>query len=249
MNPRKVALVAFGVVVSLLPSFARAEVSVQLDVHGRFKRMVVLTRGNGAGLEIWKQMRSRVPAAWLLNPLGDTYGDLAPAIAIQPTSGLPVAVWAANEGNQKRLVYSRWDGTKWSAPVRIARLDPLGSDQIEPRLAFDAQGTPYVLYTEAGPVARVMFLTVTGDAWTPPLQVSDDGVDSRQPTLSLKGNDITIGFQTPAGPISRSLSQLSLVEALSNLMDSPIPPGNTPTTPPSPPGGGDEPPAPFVFHH
>jgi hypothetical protein len=194
-------------------------------------------------------MRGRVPAAWMLNPLGDTYGDLAPVVAIQPATGLPMAVWPANEGNRKRLVFSRWDGTQWTEPVRIARLDPLGSDQIEPRLVFDAQGTPFVLYTEAGPTARVMFLTVSGEAWAPPLQVSDTGVDSRQPTLALKGSEVTIGFRTPAGPMTKSLSALSLIEAISNLMDSPIPPGNTPTSPPPTPGGTDDPPPPLVFHH
>jgi len=249
MNPRKVGL-CLGLVVSLLPSFARAEVSVQLDVHGRVKRLVVLTRGNGPGLEVWKQMRGRVPVAWILNPLGDTYGDLAPALAVQPTTGLPWAVWPANEGNQKRLVVSRWDGTKWTAPRRIAAVDPLGSDQIEPRLAFDAQGAPYVLFTEAGTTSRVMFLTLVQDVWGPALQVSDDGVDSRQPTLSLKNGDVTIGFQTPQGPVAKSLSALSLVEAVSNLMDSPIPPGSAPTQPPPGQGStGDDPPAPFVFHH
>ena len=248
MNPRKVGL-CLGLVVSLLPTLARGEVSVQVDVRGRFKRMVVLTRGSGPGLEIWKQMRGRVPAAWLLNPLGDTYGDLAPVVAIQPTTGLPWAVWPANEGNQKRLVLSRWTGTRWTEPQRIARLDALGSDQIEPRLAFDAQGAPYLLFTEAGKTARVMFLTVAGDVWAPPLQISDDGVDSRQPTLALKGGDVTVGFQTPAGPVSKSLSALSLVEAASQLMDSPIPPGATPVPPPGGPGGSDDPPLPFVFHH
>jgi hypothetical protein len=80
--------------------------------------------------------------------------------------------------------------------------------------------------------------------------VSDDGVDSRQPTLALKGSDIAIGYQTPAGPISKSLNALSLIEAVSNLMDSPIPPGNAPAPPPNPnPGGGDDPSPPFVFHH
>jgi hypothetical protein len=249
MNPRKVG-VCVGLVLSLAPALARAEVSVQLDAQGRFKRLVVLARGNGPRMEIWKQMRGRVPAGWILNPLGDTYGDLAPVVAIQPTTGLPWAVWPANEGNRKRLVLSRWDGTKWTEPQLIARLDPLGSDQLEPRLAFDAQGAPYLLYTEAGNTARVMFLTVSEDVWAPPLQISDDGVDSRQPTLALKGSDIAIGFQTPMGPVSKSFSALSLIEAISNLMDSPIPPGSAPAPPANPGGGGtDDPPAPYVFHH
>jgi hypothetical protein len=49
--------------------------------------------------------------------------------------------------------------------------------------------------------------------------------------------------------MTKSLSALSLIEAISNLMDSPIPPGNTPTSPPPTPGGTDDPPPPLVFHH
>lgn len=231
----------------LLPAAARAEVSVQVDHQGRIRRVNVLTRESAGRRVIWGQVRGRQPFSALLNPLGDTYGDLAPVVATHPATGRPWVVWPRNEGNQKRIVLSLWDGKAWTEPARIAPADPMGYDQLNPRLVFDAAGAPLLVYTEAAPDARVLFVTVSRGVWTPPFLLSDRQVDSRTPSAALQGTDLVVSYETPAGRVTKMLPTSYLVERGVNLMDSPIPPGAQPT-PPESPGGSDEPSDPFVMH-
>jgi hypothetical protein len=240
---RRLAFVSGLVVALLAPAVARAEVSVQVNGDGQVTRVVVLAKGG----RIWRQVRGHVPAAQLLNPLGDTYGDLAPVIATHPKSGQPWAVWPQNDGNRKRLVISSWNGTAWTDPVRIARSDLMGYDQIEPRLLFDASGVPYVFYTEGAHQRRVLFVTPVRGVWSPPLRLSEVDVDSRAPSVLLSGDDIQISYQTSAGTVSRTVATTFLELTATNLMDSPIPPGYAPVPPP--PGGNpkDEPGDQHVF--
>lgn len=239
MNMKRIAIVSTLAVALLTPLAARAEVSVQVNRDGKVLRVVVLSRG-GSG-RIWGQVRRHVPAAQLLNPLGDTYGDLAPTIAMNPKTGQPWAVWPQNEGNRKRLVASAWNGSAWTEPVRIAKSDLMGYDQTEPRLLFDATGAPYVFFTEGTGDRRILFVTLGDRGWTTPLRLSEDGVDSRTPTAVLDGGDVRIGFTTPDGPVSRTLSTTFLTESAFSLMDSPIPPGYLPMPAPSPIGPSEDP--------
>jgi len=235
-------------VLALLPAAARAEVSVVTDGRGRVKRVVVMTKGaDGA---IWGQVRSRVPLEAMLNPLGDTLGDLAPTLAIHPKSGQPWAIWPRNEGNQKRLVVSYWTGKAWSAPQPIVAPDLYGSDQVEPRLVFDGAGTPYVIFTESARPSRIRFVTVAKGTWTPALSLSDEKIDSRSPLAALTGDGtgLNIRWTTPAGETTRTLPTAVLVESATNLMDSPIPPGST-TSPGAGDTTGDEPTDQFVHPH
>ena len=236
---KRIVVVSSLALALLTPLAARAEVSVQLSPDGKVTRVVVLSkRGSG---RIWRQVRGHVPAAQLLNPLGDTYGDLAPTIATNPTTGRPWAVWPQNDGNRKRLVASDWNGSAWTEPVRIAKSDLMGFDQTEPRLLFDAAGVPYVFFTEGDNERRVLFVTLSDRGWTPPLRLSENGVDSRTPLAVLNGTDVRIGFTTPAGPVVLTMPTAYLAESAFNLMDSPIPPGYLPVPPPSPIGPTPDP--------
>ena len=236
---KRIAIVSTLALALLTPLAARAEVSVQVNPDGKVTRVIVLSKG-GSG-RIWRQVRGHVPAAQLLNPLGDTYGDLAPTIATNPKTGQPWVVWPQNEGNRKRLVASSWNGSAWTEPVRIAKSDLMGYDQTEPRLLFDAAGAPYVFFTEGTSHRRVLFVTLSDRGWTPPLRLSENGVDSRTPTAVLNGTDVKIGFTTPAGVVTRTLATGFLAESAFNLMDSPIPPGYMPVPPPPPTGPTTEP--------
>jgi hypothetical protein len=239
---RRALLLCAGVVLTLLPTAARAEVSVIVDGRGHVKRVVYLTRNSDKSTVIWKQVRARVPFETMLNPLGDTTGDLAPSIAVNPLSGQPWVVWPRNEGNQKRLVLSMWNGRGWTDPQPIATPDIMGWDQVAPRLVFDQAGTPYLVFEEAARNGRILFVTRARGVWTPPLVLSEKGVDSRGPGAVLSDAALRVTWSTPTGVETRLLPTANLIEAATNLMDSPIPPGSA-SSPDDPknPGGSDEP--------
>lgn len=239
---RRGVLLTAGLLLALAPAAVRAEVSVIVDGHGRVRRVVFLTKDGSRSSVVWKQVRPRVPLEELLNPLGDTTGDLAPSIAVHPQTGRPWVVWPRNEGNQKRLVYSVWEGKGWSPPQAVAIPDIMGWDQIEPRLLFDPEGTPYLLFTEASRNARILFTTLSRKGgWTPPLALTDGTVDSRGPLAALLGSDLKVSWSTPTGTVTQVLSAGALLETANNLMDSPIPPGSStsPDQPPSDDPGSD----------
>ncbi|HKQ98473.1 MAG TPA: hypothetical protein VJV75_11405 [Candidatus Polarisedimenticolia bacterium] len=235
-------------VLLLLPAAARAEVSVVLDGHGRVRRVVVVSRSADS---IWGQVRARVPLETMLNPLGDTRGDLAPSIAIHPKTGQPWAVWPRNEGNQKRLVVSYWTSSGWTNPQPLVTPDLVGSDQIEPRLVFDIAGTPFLVFTEAARPSRIRFVTMARGVWTPALSLSDEKIDSRRPLASLSGDGtgLNVRWSTPTGEMARLLPTAVLVESATNLMDSPLPPGATGAPGTNEGSGAEEPGDRQVFPH
>jgi hypothetical protein len=217
-------IVSVFAIVLVAPALARAEVSVQVNAEGKVVRVVTLTKGG----RIWRQVRGHVPAAQILNPLGDTYGDLAPVITTNPRTGQPWAVWPQNDGNRKRLVVAAWNGFGWTDAVRIARSDLMGYDQVEPRLLFDSSGVPYVFFTEGARDRRILFVTTARGVWTAPLRLSEENIDSRSPAAILNGDDIRVTYDTPEGPVIRTMTTTFLAETAINLMDSPIPPGYMP---------------------
>jgi len=233
---RRLGVAFAGLILVLQPPLARAEVSVQVDRQGNVKSVHYLTGKSGRGKVIWGQVRARVPLEAMLNPLGDTFGDLPPTLATHPRTGRPWVAWPKNEGNQKRIMVSAWNGKRWSVPVRVAVPDPMGYDQLSPGLVFDAAGVPYLVFSEAAPKGRVLFTTLVRGVWTPPLLLSDPAVDSRQPTAAIQGSDLRLVYSTPTGQVSLALDASRLVDGAISLMDSPIPPGSQ-----SGPGDSDAP--------
>lgn len=247
---RRFAVVCVGLALSFAAGQARAEVSVRLDADGQFKRMVILTRSAGRPV-VWAQVRARLPLEQILNPLGDTYGDLAPSIALNPITGNPWAVWPHNEGNQKRLMVSYWTGARWSDPVALGGVDAMGDDQVEPRLVFDASGAPFVLYTEAARPARILVRVLEGGQWSRTIRLSAASADSRAPVASIAGDALSVGWTTPVGPVTKVLSASAVKLEGFSLMDNPIPPGASPPSPvPKNPGmPGDDPGEQFIIRH
>ena len=225
---RRLRVPLAGLILVLQPLLAHAEVSVQLDRQGNVKRVHILTAGSRRGSGIWSQVRPRVPLEHMLNPLGDTFGDLAPTIAMHPLTGTPWAVWPRNEGNQKRLMVSVWDGQRWTAPQTVAQADPMGYDQLTPHLVFDAEGRPYLVYGEKSPKSRVLFTTLVEGRWSPPLLLSDPRIDSSHPNAAIQEGDYRLLYRTPTGTSSLSIETSRLVDGAISLMDSPIPPGAQP---------------------
>ncbi len=224
---RKARSVALALCLVLLPTLALAEVSVVVGRDGQARRVLVLSRGAGHGKVIWGQVRPRVPLDQMLNPLGDTYGDFAPTIAMnRATGGTPWAFWSMNVANQKRIGFSLWDGRRWTpATFVVADPGPYFQDELDPSATFGANGSPYLVWWRAERVATIYFSTLVNGTWTKPLALTDGTVDSRKPALTLDGTSLVVSYGTPSGPVTQTYDTAVLVESAANLMDSPIPPG------------------------
>jgi hypothetical protein len=222
----------------LLPSLALAEVSVQLDGQGKFKRTWYLTAGKGRNAYVWRQVRPRLPQHVLLNPLGDNLGDGRPVIQASPVTGYPWVVWPKNFGNIRQLVVSAWDGKRWTEPALIVPGRALVYEDRDPSFAIDQAGVPYLVWSRAEQTAEIYFSSMVQGRWTPPLPISEAGVDSRAPSITLDGTRTIITYQTPAGPVTKHYDTAGLMQSAASLMDNPIPPLVTPPPPPGAGGGG-----------
>lgn len=247
MNRRFIAfLVAFCML--LLPAVALAEVSVQLDHDGKFKKVHVLTKADGQGRPtvIWGQIRKYLPLELMLNPLGDNLEDGAPRVALHPQTGYPWVVWSMNIANQKRIGFATWDGTRWTSPARVVTLpDTMGYDQLDPQISFTPLGAPVLTWWVEAPISRVYFSTLIDGKWSPPLTLSEREVDSRRPVHSLGdgGEELQVAYDTPTGTLSSTYSTKTLLEMSLNIMDNPIPPGADPEPGDGEPGETIVPPA------
>jgi hypothetical protein len=209
----------------LLPAIGFAEVSVQLDKDGQFKKYFYLTRGEGHSNVVWGQQRGNLPLELMLNPLGDNLGDLAPRIAADPTTGYPWVVWSRNVANQKRIAWSTWNGERWTEPSLVVRLaDPFGHDELDPQMSFDVMGRPFLTWSVEAPVSRIFVSLLVGGVWTSPRRVSDDAVDSRRPSAKHGTNYAAVTYDTPTGQLTRMISTVVLLDD-AGIMDNPIPPG------------------------
>ena len=113
---------------------------------------------------------------------------------------------------------------------------------MDPALAIDQTGTMYLVWSRGEQTPTIYFSTFLGGRWTPALLISDAGVDSRAPSITLNGTTAVIQYRTPAGPVTRMYEAARLVESGASLMDNPIPPLSTPpSAPPSGPAGPGDP--------
>jgi len=225
----------------LVPAVALAEISVQLDNHGQFKKYFYLTQGEGRSGVVWGQMRGHVPLHLMLNPLGDNLGDLAPRVTTHPTTGFPWVVWSKNVANQKRIAWSAWDGERWTEPTFVVgTVDPFGYDQLDPQLTFDLMGRPFLTWSVEATTSHVYVSAMVAGVWTKPVRVSDAEVDSRRPSAKHGPNYAAVTYDTPSGPLTRVIPSVMLLDD-AGIMDNPIPPGVTGDTDDGPTwgAGGD----------
>lgn len=229
-----------ALVLLWLPRLAQAEVSVLVDQEGKFKKLVYIATGSEHHRVIWRQMRPSVPLEQLLNPQGDTLGDLPPIFRFHSLTGHPWVVWSMNVAGQKVIGFAAWGGAAWTAPRPVVTApDPLYYDQVDPDLAFDETGRPFLVWTRKEPIPQVYFSTMIRGVWTPPLRISSEGIAAFAPSVTLAGTTATITYETESGPIVQTFETGVLLQSAANLMDTPIPPGNVPD--PGDPGGGGSP--------
>ena len=241
---RRIRLLVMALALLWMPRLVQAEVSVLVDQEGRFKKLVYITTGGEGHRAVWRQVRPSVPLEHLLNPQGDTLGDLPPIFRFHPLTGHPWAVWSMNVANQKVIGVAAWGAAGWTVPGRVVTApDPYFYDQVEPSLAIDDGGRPFLVWTRKEPIPQIYFSTLIRGVWTPPLRVSTPEIGGRAPSITVTGTIATITYETDSGPVVQTYEAAILLQSAANLMDTPIPPGNVPDPgSPGTPPKGDEPP-------
>ena len=206
MNRRRPLVVAL--VLACLPALARAEVSAETAPDGSYLRTVVFTNASLKKVRIWTQVSSR-PFLHPLNAEGDLNGDLWPTIA-QPVSApsTPWVVWSRFTGRDFDLAWARWSSeTGGWTPVAWVGAPEAGGDDLDPSIAFDAGARPHLAWwRNEGGNGRVYFSMFLRSRWMIPVLVSDEGVDSTSPeiTISAQGT-IRVQYQTPSGTVVREV--------------------------------------------
>jgi hypothetical protein len=185
---------------------ARAEVVAETDVTGNYFRTEVLVGASAKKPKIWSVQRPRA-LSYPLNPEGDLNGDLWPVIAENPhEANHPWVVWSRNTRTGYDLAWARWLPTGWTRPAWVE--DPVEAsvgDDVDPRVAFGSEGRPYLVWwRNEGGVGRVYLSIFLVSRWMPAYPVSDGGVDSRLPGITLLDDGrIQVDYDTPAGHVVR----------------------------------------------
>ena len=228
LNSRRLQSILSALVLLLLPAIALAEVSGKRHPRTGEVKVIYLAgvRGNGSAI-VWSQVRAGVSQREILNPRGDSLGDLAPVIRSEPLSGLPWVVWPGRVTNIHQIAVSHWEGTGWSPRQYVVPSPaPYYHDDINPDLAFDLNGQPFVVWERSGSIGTIQFSTLSNGTWTPPITLSPEGIDSRFPTITVAGTAAKVRFLTPGGWVTTDYETDSMLSAATgNLMDTPIPPG------------------------
>ena len=228
---------AFAAVLSLgVVGLTRAEVWVELDGSGH----VIATHvppSKGAN-RVWRTTGAAPAGGLVLNAEGAARGDGRPDIAIDPVSGLPRAVWAMRMGGGFDIVTSTFDGRAWTEPIPVT--GSFGVDDLDPRIAFRADGLAAVTWWTKTPVSTVQLAVLPhGGAWHYLGTMSRPGEKAKAPAISLEGNLTILAYRGTIG--LTTILKHTLVDT--DFGDGPTPfprdsgNGSGPTT-------GDEPPAP-----
>jgi hypothetical protein len=209
MCTRRVLTLAVFVVAFLATDPGiQAEVSAEVGDDGGYRRTILLANSSEKNLKIWAVTREK-PRLEPLNPQGDDLGDLWPIIEEDPLNGNhPWVVWSRSAGDQYDLGWSRWTDAGWAAVQWVERYPSLEND-LDPHLALDLNdgARPYVVWWREGADGGTVYLSVfLSTRWMAPYRVSDGGVDSRYPTVSIsEEGSIEVTFTTDEGEVTRHI--------------------------------------------
>ena len=106
------------------------------------------------------------------------------ATAVDP-GGQVWAVWAADDGRDAELFYSRWDGREW-APAQLVHASP-DAWESGPSLAFAPGGTPWLAWTSATSQTSDVYLSRwLGSRWSDPQAMpKGSALEADEPALAV----------------------------------------------------------------
>lgn len=201
---RSIALAIASVVLLGPVTQAVAEVAAETDAFGNYLKMSLFATASMKKLRIWTVLHQKFPY-FPLNPEGDLNGDQWPVIAENPRDrNRPWVIWSRFNGFEYDLAWARWQPGGWT-PIAWLEQSPTPGDDLGPYLALDRDGRPHVTWwrNEYG-VGRVYLSIFLATQWMFPYPVSDEGVDSQDPTITVLDEcRIQIDYDTPGGRVTR----------------------------------------------
>lgn len=198
--------ISFGALVADV-SCVRAEVAAVIDADGNYQRTVVRGNASVRNLRIWSADRSRYLDT-ALNPEGDLNGDLWPVVLENPADdNHPWVVWSRFNGEDYDLAWSRWTSSGWT-PIAWLTSEVGPAGEYDPSIDFDLDdGRPYVAWWQDDDgIGQVYFSLYLVSEWSAPFRVSEPGVDSRGPRVTVEDDDrIIVEYDTPHGSEVRTI--------------------------------------------
>jgi hypothetical protein len=219
--------------VLLLATPVRAEVAAETDAFGTYVRTVIYASASVRNPRIWTATRLR-HGYTPLNPRGDAAGDLFPVVAEDPARGRwPWVVWSHFNDEDFDLVWSRWEGDRWS-PIAPVEIGETPSDAVDPAIAIGDEGRPHLVWlSRADGPAEVNLSIFLASRWMEPFRVSDPGEDAMNPTILLRADGlIEVGYDT----VGAHVVKLVAFARPSTITDDTTPFGSVGVTPNQPPG-------------
>jgi hypothetical protein len=184
----------------------RAEVAAETDSVGNYIRTAVFASASVKKLKIWCVQRPRA-LYYPLNPEGDLNGDLWPSISENPfDSNHSWVTWSRYTGAGYDLAWSRWMPGGWAPTEWVEDPQPASAgDDLDPNATFNSQGRPYLVWwRNEGGIGTVYLSLFLVTRWMPGFPVSDVGVDSRLPTVTmLDDSRARVEYDTPGGHVVR----------------------------------------------
>jgi len=183
----------------------QAEVRVHTRVDGEYEEVTIVPGGPPWNQGVWSGSRIRRGlrrgSSVVLNPLGDRFGDRVPIIVESSRAPHhPWAVWSRFNGNDYDLVYSSW-AYAWN---RISPVTPdsIEGDDLDPSLTFNREARPLLAWwnrdAEDGH-GTVFFSMFHDDGWIQPVQISDDILGGRYPSISIEHGRVLISYESDDG--------------------------------------------------
>ena len=134
-------------------------------------------------LDVWAQVDGETPFALTSHAAADR----RPSPAVGPDGALWV-FWESERRGRPEIWSRRYDGTAWSAPVRIT--EGLGRDH-EPAAALDAAGELRLVWRrDESDRSRLYERAFAGGAWGPIEPLEDGPWRDESPTLALLGGEL-----------------------------------------------------------
>jgi len=200
--------VVFSLLGAGLATRTDAEVRVRTTPDGEYDSTVIVPGGDPWQQGIWSSRTrgSLRRGSIVLNPQGDRYGDLLPAVG-EPSMAPhhPFVVWSRFNGTDYDLVYSSWR-YGWSAIEPVSTVT-IGGDDLDPNVAFSRAGVPLVAWwnsdLEDGH-GTVYYSVYSGSRWVEPVRISHATLGGRYPVFDVRHDIVVINYESDDGLVRLS---------------------------------------------